>query len=48
MIAEAAYYRAEHRGFEPGYELDDWYSAERDIERALDASVETGAPTRCG
>ncbi len=48
MIAEAAYYRAERRGFEPGYELDDWYGAERDIDRALDASMEVGAPTRCG
>lgn len=35
MIADAAYYRAERRGFEPGYEVDDWLQAERDIERAL-------------
>ncbi len=35
MIAEAAYFRAERRGFEPGYERDDWLAAERDIERAL-------------
>ena len=48
MIAEAAYYRAQRRGFEPGYELDDWYGAERDIERALDASADLDAPTRCG
>ena len=46
MIAEAAYYRAERRGFEPGYELEDWYGAERDIERALGADDDT--PTRCG
>ena len=34
MTAEAAYYRAERRGFAPGYELDDWLAAEADIERA--------------
>lgn len=27
-IAESAYYRAEARGFSPGYELDDWLAAE--------------------
>jgi hypothetical protein len=32
MIAEAAYYRAEQRGFEPGHEPDDWYGAESDID----------------
>ncbi|MET0658459.1 MAG: DUF2934 domain-containing protein [Steroidobacteraceae bacterium] len=31
MIAEAAYYRAENRGFTPGYELDDWLAAEAEI-----------------
>ena len=28
--AEIAYYKAESRGFEPGYELDDWLEAERE------------------
>lgn len=28
MIAVAAYFRAEHRGFAPGNELDDWLQAE--------------------
>jgi hypothetical protein len=32
MIAEAAYYRAERRGFAPGRELDDWLAAEREID----------------
>jgi hypothetical protein len=32
LIAEAAYYRAERRGFEPGGELDDWLAAEREVE----------------
>jgi hypothetical protein len=29
-IAEAAYWRAERRGFQPGHELDDWLEAERE------------------
>ena len=35
MIAEAAYYRSEHRGFNPGHELDDWLVAEGQIDAAL-------------
>lgn len=31
-IAEAAYWRAERRGFVPGHELDDWLEAERSID----------------
>ena len=31
MIAESAYYRAEHRGFAPGGELQDWLEAEAEI-----------------
>lgn len=30
-IAQAAYFRAEARGFEQGHELDDWLAAERQI-----------------
>jgi Protein of unknown function (DUF2934) len=37
MIAEAAYYRAERRHFDPGHELDDWLEAERAVERLLQA-----------
>lgn len=33
MIAQAAYYRAERRGFEPGHEMEDWLAAERDIQQ---------------
>ena len=33
MVAEAAYYRAEKRGFEPGHELEDWLAAESEIAR---------------
>lgn len=31
-IAEAAYFRAEKRGFAPGYEMRDWIEAEREIK----------------
>ena len=31
MVAENAYYRAEKRGFEDGYELEDWLEAEQEI-----------------
>lgn len=31
MIAEAAYYRAERRGFAPGHELEDWLQAEAEL-----------------
>ena len=30
-IAEVAYYRAQQRGFEPGFEEEDWLAAEREI-----------------
>lgn len=35
MIAEAAYYRAEQRGFTPGNEMSDWLDAEADVEGVL-------------
>jgi hypothetical protein len=28
-VAETAYYLAEKRGFEPGFEVDDWCAAEK-------------------
>jgi hypothetical protein len=31
-ISEAAYYRAQRRGFRPGGELDDWFEAEKEID----------------
>jgi len=30
-IAELAYYKAENRGFSPGYELEDWLEAEQEF-----------------
>lgn len=35
MIAEAAFFMAQSRGFTPSQELDDWLTAERDIEQRL-------------
>ena len=35
LIAQAAYFLAERRGFSPGHELEDWLAAEQDVERAL-------------
>ena len=34
MIARAAYYFSERRGFAPGHELDDWLAAESQIDVA--------------
>ena len=31
MVARAAYFRAEKRGFAPGYELQDWIEAEAEV-----------------
>lgn len=31
MVAEAAYFRAERRGFVPGHELEDWLAAESEV-----------------
>ena len=36
LIAEAAYYRAQERGFKPGYELEDWVQAEAEVRRRLE------------
>lgn len=35
MIAVAAYYHAEHRGFISGHETEDWLQAERDIDQMI-------------
>ncbi len=34
-IAEAAYFRPERRGFEPGHELEDWFAGEAEIREQL-------------
>lgn len=35
LIAQAAYFRAQHRGFEPGHELEDWQLAQAEVDLAL-------------
>jgi hypothetical protein len=35
MIAEAAYFAAQRRGFAPGHELEDWIAAEKEVERRV-------------
>jgi hypothetical protein len=35
LIAEAAYFRAEQRGFVPGRELEDWLAAEIEVDALL-------------
>jgi Protein of unknown function (DUF2934) len=35
MIAEAAYLRAERRGFTPGFEEQDWLTAEQEVDALL-------------
>lgn len=40
MIAEGAYYRAERRGFQPGYERIDWLEAEQDVDAMLNEPYE--------
>lgn len=37
MISEAAYYRAEKRGFSPGLEAEDWIQAEAEVMARLQA-----------
>ena len=39
MIAEAAYFHAERRGFEGGNADEDWYQAEREIDELLARSA---------
>ncbi len=42
MIEEAAYYRAEKRGFVPGLETQDWCEAESEVlerVRALQTTI---------
>lgn len=35
MISIAAYHKAQQRGFAPGWEMQDWLEAEREIDQAL-------------
>ncbi len=42
LISEAAYYKAEQRGFQPGNEMADWFEAEADVDRMLGGSSAAG------
>ena len=35
MIAEAAYFKSEKRGFMPGFEITDWLDAERELAATM-------------
>ena len=35
LIARAAYFRAQNRGFEPGHEQADWLAAEAEVDTKL-------------
>ena len=35
MIRDAAYFRAQTRGFVPGNEIEDWLAAEQDVEELI-------------
>jgi hypothetical protein len=37
LIAKAAYLRAERRGFAPGFEEEDWLTAEKEVDALLSA-----------
>jgi hypothetical protein len=38
MISEAAYYRAEKRGFAEGHVLEDWLKAEEQVKAIISSS----------
>ena len=40
MIAEAAYYRAERRGFNPGGQVKDWLEAELEVDAKLSKAAQ--------
>jgi len=42
MIAQAAYCRAEKRGFTPGPEASDWLQAEAEVLERLRAGLDVG------
>ncbi len=46
MIAEAAYYRAERRGFAPGFEWEDWLQSENEIDTQYQDMSNQASSTR--
>ena len=47
-IALAAYFRSERRGFAPGYELEDWLAAEREVGQRLQSNGSHRGPPEPG
>ena len=41
-----AYYRAEHRGFAAGHEIEDWLTAERELQAMESARAKPGIDSR--
>ena len=39
LIAEAAYFKAKARGFEPGGEVQDWIEAEAEVRQRIEKRV---------
>jgi hypothetical protein len=35
MIRDAAYFRAQERGFTPGKEMEDWLAAEQEVDELI-------------
>lgn len=46
MVAEAAYYRAQRRGFAAGGEVEDWLAAEREINALLASPGSVSSPRK--
>jgi hypothetical protein len=46
LIAEAAYFKAEQRGFAPGHELEDWLSAEQEFTAQPPTKAKAKRPRR--
>lgn len=44
LIAEAAFFRAEKRGFAPGNEVEDWLAAESEVDAKLMSAKSAGKP----
>jgi hypothetical protein len=42
LIAEAAFFLAERRGFAPGHEVEDWLAAESEVDARLLHAAESG------
>jgi hypothetical protein len=43
LVRMAAYFRAERRGFAPGYEIEDWLAAEAEVAEKLGSASAGGA-----